>query len=275
MNKYIRLIKVFSFIALLSSFSAYGQEPVVGTTPLTEDDIVFKREFSMGLKAHTHGYGISANFVRINNIFKKKYIEVEVMNLKHPKERRQQSPFASGRNSARGYIYGKKNSFYTINLNFGTMHTITNKGQRNGVQVSWYYSYGPSLGIVKPYYLELIYDVNEVGNLVTRNERYTEENASWFLNNGLIYGASGITYGWDQINLFPGIQLKGGFNFDWAKFYEMVKSIEVGAMINVHAGLVKNSDGDLKVSRVPIMIEDKNSFIFTNLYLRLNIGKRW
>ncbi len=275
MNKYIRLIKVFSFIALLSSFSAYGQEPVVGTTPLTEDDIVFKREFSMGLKAHTHGYGISANFVRINNIFKKKYIEVEIMNLKHPKERRQQSPFASGRNSARGYIYGKKNSFYTINLNFGTMHTITNKGQRNGVQVSWYYSYGPSLGIVKPYYLELIYDVNEVGNLVTRNERYTEENASWFLNNGLIYGASGITYGWDQINLFPGIQLKGGFNFDWAKFYEMVKSIEVGAMINVHAGLVKNSDGDLKVSRVPIMIEDKNSFIFTNLYLRLNIGKRW
>lgn len=271
----IRSFKLFLIVAVFSTIRVYGQEPIVGSTPLTSDDIVFKREFSVGLKAHTHGFGASANFVRINNIYKKKFIEVEIMNIKHPKERRQQSPFASGRNSARGYIYGKKNSFYTININFGTMYTITNKGQRNGVQVSWFYSYGPSLGIVKPYYLELIYDVNEVGNLITRNEKYTEENASWFLNNGLIYGASGITYGWNEINIFPGIQLKGGFNFDWAKFYEMVKSIEVGAMVNIHAGLVKNNDGDLKVSRVPIMIEEQNSFVFTNLYLRLNLGKRW
>lgn len=274
----VMLKKIAPAIVLLlcvwASNTALAQQPIIGTQPLTADDIVFKKEFSVGLKAHTHGFGASANLVRIQNIFKKKFIEIEVMNIKHPKERRQQSPYASGRNSARGYVFGKKNSFYTLNVNFGSIHTITNKGQRNGVQVSWFYGYGPSLGIVKPYYLELIYDVNERGGFITRNEKYTPENASWFMNNGLILGSSGITYGWDDINLFPGFQLKGGFNFDWANFYEMVKAIEIGAMVNVHAGLVKNAEGDIQISRVPIMIEEQNSFIFTNLYLRLNLGRR-
>ncbi|PSJ71854.1 hypothetical protein C7N43_37215 [Sphingobacteriales bacterium UPWRP_1] len=267
---------LLSIVCLMAGLHVLqAQEPQVGTTPLTSDDIVFKREFSIGLKAHTHGYGVSVNRVRIENIFKKKTLEIEVSNIKHPKERRQQSPFASGRNSARGYVYGKQNSFYQISANFGTTRTISNKGQRNGVQVAWFYSYGPSLGITKPYYLELIYDVTETGQFVTRNEKYTSENASWFLNEGLIYGASGITYGWNDINFFPGLQVKGGFNFDWANFYKMVKALEIGFMVNVHAGLVKNDEGNLRISRVPIMIEDDNSFLFTNLYLRLNLGKRW
>lgn len=274
-TRYFLLPLFITLFVLPCIQTANAQEPQIGTTPLTSDDVVFKREFSIGLKAHTHGFGLSANRVRIENIYKKKTLEIEITNIKHPKERRQQSPFASGRNSARGYVYGKQNSFYQLNVNFGTSRTITNKGQRNGVQIAWFYSYGPSLGIVKPYYLELIYDVTETGQFVTRNEKYTSENASWFLNEGLIYGASGITYGWNDINLFPGIQVKGGFNFDWANFYEMVKALEVGFMINVHAGLVKNGEGKLEISRVPIMIEDKNSFIFSNLYLRLNLGKRW
>lgn len=274
-SRFLFPIFAFFLLFLINLATIRAQEPQVGTMPLTSDDVVFKREFSIGLKAHTHGFGASANFVRIENIFKKKTIEVEISNIKHPKERRQHSPFASGRNSARGYIYGKENSFYQLSVNFGTSKTITNKGQRNGVQVAWFYSYGPSLGITKPYYLELIYDVTETGQFVTRNERYSADNASWFLNQGLIYGSSGITYGWNQINLFPGLQVKGGFNFDWANFYEMVKAIEVGFMVNVHAGLVKNDEGNLKVSRVPILINDKNSFLFTNLYLRLNLGKRW
>lgn len=241
---------------------------------LTTDDVIYKKEFSIGLKAHTNGFGIGANVVRIKNIYKKRVYEFEIMGIKHVKERRQQSLYATGRTSIGGYVYGKQNNFYTINASIGNMHTLSGKGKRKGVQIFAYYAFGGSLGITKPYYLELIVDYTD-RDLITNNERYTPQNESLFLNPNRIFGASGFAFGWTEINLFPGLQAKAAINFDWATYKEMVKALEIGVMVNIHGGFTRNPETDkIRLSRVPIMINAQNNFMFTNFYLKLNLGKR-
>ena len=250
---------------------------------LTKDDIIFKREFNMGIKAHTNGFGLSAHFVKIHDIYKKTVYEIGITDIKHPKEFRQQSLFASGRTTARGFVYGKRNNFYTLNASVGKIRIIADKGRKSGVQVSYYYGGGASLGIVKPYILQLIYGISEAGEYLYEPVRYTEENANFFLNQALIYGAAGPTYGWAFVKPAPGIQAKVSVMFDWANYNEFVKAIEIGAMANAYAFLEKRykavdgqivEDG-LKLGRIPILVGDNNSFVFANFYVRMLFGKRW
>jgi hypothetical protein len=57
--------------------------------------------------------------------------------------------------------------------------------------------------------------------------------------------------------------VKSGFTFDWAQSDDAIKSLEVGATL------------DLYYKEVPLMILDNNSFYYPNLYLSLQFGKKW
>jgi len=262
----MQYLKYFAIILLFLPFVSFGQKTVASQqTPGGKyEDIVRKREFSIGLKMHTSGFGLSTNFVKINSIYKKTVYEFEIMNLKHPKEHKQQSLFSTGR---RGFIFGKKNDFFNLNASLGQVKTLAEKGRKSGVSVSLYYAAGPSLGITKPYYLTLIYNTPG-GGADPRNEKYSEENAAFFLNNNIIVSAAGFTHGLNEIGIKPGAQAKFAFLFDWANYDEFVKGLEVGGMVNGYLG------------DVPIMVNDgetgtDNKFFFVNFYVRLLLGKRW
>ena len=165
----------------------------------------------------------------------------------------------------------KKNNFYNLNLMFGKMRMLADKGRKSGVDIGLYYGGGLSLGFAKPYYLELIYG-NGI-NFTTRDERYQDGlepdgNANIFLNPQRIYGASGFSFGLNEMKIYPGAKAKVALVFDWANYNEFVKALEVGAMANVYA------------SRVPILVAlddeiDYNKFLFMNLYVKFMFGKRW
>ena len=251
------------------------------------EEVVFRKEFTVGVEAHTRGFGLSARFSKFKGMFKKRVIDIEIMNLKHAKEKRQQSLYSTGRNSARGFVFGKENAFYVINATFGQSRLIAEKGRKKGVEIAFFYGAGPSLGITKPYYLELIYGTTGQ-DLITKHETYNSENAPLFLNPNFIFGSSGFTYGLNEIRPHPGIQAKVAINFDWANYSEFVKALEVGAMANAYLSFEKQtttgSNGEpsekLKITRVPILVtpegtENQNHFLFVNFYLKVMLGKRW
>ncbi len=241
---------------------------------LTLDDLVYKKERTFSFQLHTSGWGLSGEFVKIHNIKKRSFYQIEVLTMRHPKEFRQQSIFASGRSTARGYVFGKQNSFYNINFMFGRGRMLAEKGRKNGVAISMRYGAGPSLGITKPYYLELIYQI--VGGYAdTKHEGYNTENAHLFLDERYIFGASGIAFGWNELSFHPGIQGKFAVNFDWASYNEFVKALEVGVMMSAHfSGVESSNDGTTNLRAVPIMISEDNKFIFANLFAKVSFGKR-
>lgn len=261
---------------IFASLTVLGQEEEQGTTPAPKtkktkkkkynqpefEDVLYNKEFTIGLKAHTNGFGLSAHFIKIKNRFKRRVLEIQVMDLKNPKEKRSQSNQSFNGNSAKGYVFGKQNNFYNINASLGVLKAIAEKGRKSGVAFSLYYAGGVSLGITKPYYLDLVYSNTDI-----RSEKYVEGpegNANFFLNQQRIFGSSGFAAGLNEIGFVPGVQGKVALHFDWANNSEFIKALEVGAMVN---GYIK---------RVPILVSDevKNNLIYVNLYARLLLGKR-
>lgn len=254
-----------TILALLSFvFSGFSQ----GKKELREIELkglVYKKEFSFGARLNTNGYAGFAEISRFQRVDLKRLFQIEFVYFKSFKEKKQPVLFSpSNFGSKRDYFYGKQNNFWAFRLNYGYRKQIAGKAEKKGVTLSMVYMAGISLGFLKPYYLNLaIPDAQPNDIPYWQPERYTEENAERFLDKSQIDGASGIKYGWSDIEPVPGIHGRFGLNFDWASQDEFVKALEVGASV------------DLYYKRIPIMITDDASRYFLGLYLSLQFGKRW
>jgi hypothetical protein len=226
--------------------------------------IQYNKEFSVGGKMTTAGWSLFGEYTRYLNANRKRVWQVEFMELKHPKQVKQSNEFALpqfGLESPKSYVYGKQNNLYVLHVGFGKRYLLGDRADKSGVQVEFTWVAGPSLGMLKPYYLNLIEEGDNFSTIVA--ERYDENDPDRFLSRANIYGASGFSFGLGEISVLPGAYGKAGFHFDWANYSEFVKALEVGVGADVFAG------------RAPIMIIEKNKFHFVYLYLSLQLGKKW
>jgi hypothetical protein len=110
--------------------------------------------------------------------------------------------------------------------------------------------------------------VPDGGRIVKVNEKYSPENENRFLDITSIYGGAGFSKGLTEVSLVPGGHLKGALHFDWGAFDEVVKAIETGFVV------------DFYFKTIPIMVDSpnlenvKNSPVFVNVYINLQLGKR-
>lgn len=262
---------IFTFIvACFGSFWAAAQTFQPKQYNTEEAGIVYDREFSVNFKLHTNGpsfpLALGANFGKLKTYYRSTYWFFEIGELRHQKEFRQSVNNFSiiSSRSPRAFVFGKQNNFYVIRGGWGAKRYLTEKAGNRGVAVGYSYQFGPTLGLLKPYYLELFRRVDNINVIVS--EKYSEQNADRFLDRNYIYGASPFTMGFGELGLRPGLHGQMSLHLDWGAFDEVVKAVEVGIM------------GDFFFTDVPIMVENeniKNSPIFLNLFLTLQLGKRW
>jgi hypothetical protein len=226
---------------------------------------LYDSESSMGGRYNTNGWHLFYQKTKIIYERKKRFKEFEFGRIRHEKEVKTVSYFAGGgTNPPKNYVFGKQYSLYDINFRYGYSHLIAYKANRNGVAVSVNYSAGPSLGLLKPYYLLLYYSnpnagINE-GSL--QSERFSEANQSHFLDPNQIYGYAGFFKGIFRTVPVPGISAKVGLNFDFSPYHDGIKAIEIGLMNNSY------------LLPTPVMIYTTNHKIWTSFYMSIQFGSR-
>lgn len=94
------------------------------------------------------------------------------------------------------------------------------------------YSGGLSLGLDKPYYLEV---EDSTGG---RKEIKYEDDKARFLE-GPIYGSSGFSKGLKETSLNPGAYAKAALRFDFGRFNESMQAIEIGISADVYSKKVQ------------------------------------
>ncbi len=234
--------------------------------------IVYNKEFTVNFKLLTNGYSVGVDIGTLKTYYLTRMWSFEIGELKHPKEFRQSFDFRSPSTNriSRAFIFGKENNFIPLRVGFGEKRYLSEKAKRRGVAVGLSYAAGGSLGLLKPYYLDLLQypDVGS-GDAFVRSERFSERNADIFLNTSRIYGSSGFAKGLDQLNILPGAHAKFAVHLDWGAFDEFIKALDAGVML------------DLYFRDVPIMVHSpqvvnaENKPVFINLYVNLQLGKRW
>lgn len=219
--------------------------------------------FSAGL--HTNGYILGLHYGLLRSPKQTLFFQLDFQEVKNPKEyKKTYDLLRRTSNTPKTFIYGKRNNLYNLNLSVGQRQYLTQKNAR-GISIGWLYALGASLGILKPYYLDLVY-INDDTSQSIRSESYSEENRARFLDPFFVDGSSGPAYGWNDVSLAGGGRLKLALLLDWGAAGETQKSVELGAML------------DFNFQRLPLLVETeelRNNVAYFNIYATVQLGRRW
>ncbi len=243
------------FVMALLIFSSEGYSQKVASIDSTKNILLLK-EFSGGVILHSQGWGVKVSKGYNKTAFKKRMLSIELVEIKSLKQIRTINPYFP---NSRSYFYGKLNSFFVIRASYGIHRLLNRKPYWGGVEVRFVYMGGFSLGLAKPVYLYIL-NTNNVDFVYTRTiEKYNP--SEHFYDN--IYGRGPFTKGFDDISVYPGIHAKLGLDFDYGAYSTKVKSLEIGAEIDVFP------------NPVPIMAFNDPNYFFLTFYLNFNFGKRY
>lgn len=217
-----------------------------------EGEVVFNKHSIFGIKLASDGYGLSYEVGKYKTSRLTSVLQFELNEKKHIKEYKQNS-YIDIFGNVNQIIYGKLNNFFQLKASYGEQYRIGGKSNKNGVAVSAIGVAGVSLGILKPYYV----DVQKPGSDRVRKTFPEVSDSSY-----AVIGASGFTVGWGEVKLRPGAHAKAALRFDYGRFNEVVSAIEAGV------------NAEYYVSGVPQMILTKENKFFFNAYVSILFGRR-
>jgi len=230
--------------------------------------LIFSEETILNIRMHTNGWSIAYGKGDIVQYDRISFQSIEIGEIKHPKQDKRTFDllsFGSNQTSNRSYIYGKQNNLFFVKYNIGRKRYFTDKAERKGAVLGISYSGGPTLGLVKPYLLDVVTREINANGSISRGItplRYDGSNGDVFLDPNEIVGPSGVSRGWDELKVQPGIHGKISMHLDWGAFDPFIKGLDMGLMV------------DFFFKEVPIMVTENNSKLFVNLFVSAHLGKR-
>jgi hypothetical protein len=217
----------------------------------------FRKHSIFSFKFNTDGYGMAYEMGRIKSPYKTNIFQIELNEKKHQKEQKQTR---SDGNVVFGspFIYGKQNNFYQLKAAIGQQIMIGGKANKNGIGVYGIYAGGVSLGMLRPYYLD-IQDPPNSGQVI--QIKYSQADSAKFMGQNIL-GSSGIGKGWGEMKFVPGVHAKAALRFDWGRFNNTISAVEAGFNFEYYPGKVEQ------------MVGLEPNKMFVNGYLSLLFGSR-
>lgn len=243
---------------LLIGFLLFGFSTLKAQKPAEEDEELKSKFFGYGVTTNTRSGLIGGVVVRSSTPVKSsrslpvnRYIAIEAVNIKHPKE--YQNALSQAFNKI---TYGKTNYLFSVRPEYGREWYFFRKESDDSMGLSLIFAGGPSIGVVKPYYIKYITDTDQT--IVTVFDPDVH-----FANN--ILGGTSV---WQNlltnVSVVPGIHVKGALNFDLNTFGDNVTGIELGTTFEVF-------------SKAPQIMSPKltsNPQAFASAYLTLYLGNK-
>ncbi len=218
-----------------------------------EGTIRYHKHIAGGVKMTTDGFGGFFEVGRGKSIRKAWLFQLEMTERKHPKEEKLQSLFGS----TSPFIFGKINFFYPVKLGVQQQYLLGNKSNKNGVSVTANYGAGISLGVLRPYMVEVASGPGEF-----KKVRYNSADSLLFKDINTIIGGPTFSDGWKYATLVPGFYAKAAARFDYGRYNELLTAIEVGGTIEYYT------------KKVDQMLNIKQRNMFVGAYVALVFGRR-
>jgi hypothetical protein len=186
-----------------------------------EGDLIFNRQNVFGIHLASDGYGISYEKGYFRTPSRTVLWEFE-LNEKHSPKEHHISATSDGFDFSSVVPY-KENNLYEFKASIGQQILIGGKGNKNGVAVTALYAGGLTIGMLKPYYLDITNAITGASNQQT----YAQFESDTVVGDQ-ITGAAGVLIGWGNLTVKPGLNAKQGMRFDYGRLNQTVAAIEVG-----------------------------------------------
>ncbi len=253
MKKLLKLLLIVLCLGMIkNSVTAQRRSTTNKNTPKeVVDEDNFKSILSFGLTTNTNsgllGGLMARKEVAMNdNALHRQfhYFNLEIVSVNHYRE-----STANVNGNGSGYVYGKQNYLFAIRPQYGREINLFRKSSEGGVNINAILAGGPSIGLIKPYYVQVSY-----GRGITRDEIF---DASGKQN---IVGSGGFFDGLGEAKFVPGINLKAALNFELDAFRQSNISLEIGFLAEAYT------------QKVNIMALSENRNLFTSGYITVFFG---
>jgi hypothetical protein len=218
-----------------------------------EGVLSYTKQSVLGVELRTNGYGAFYELGRRRSPRFTNLYTIGITEIKHPKEEKSGSATFFGNT----FIFGKINNFYQVKLGFGQQYIFGQKGNKNGVAVTGSLQGGLSLGLLKPYYLDV---EDSAGRNVS--VKYSPETSIYYRDGASIIRSSGVFKGWGDVKVKPGGYLKTALRFDFGRYNESVQALEIGMSLEAYT------------QKVPILLLNDPQQLFYQGHIAFVFGRR-
>lgn len=216
----------------------------------TQDlDDIERSEFTVGLNSNTNGSlisGLNFRYTYLTELKKYNLFEFELVNVKHEREER----FSSANSSS--FIPGKISYLIALRPSYGKEITLFQKYPEDGIRLNFTYSAGPTIGIVKPYFIKYYRSPSNQNSL----EAYDPTVHSI----GLITGDAGIISGFKGSKVNLGAHVRSSLNFEYGPYEDVKVGIETGVTLEAYTK-----------SNI-LLINNEKRFFYSAFFLHLYYG---
>ena len=213
----------------------------------SDEEPTYKNEWLYGLNFNTNGGLLGGVMFKYGRTLKDRQFHgfsVEMVNVKHPKERRFPIP-ATGAS----FIPGKSNYLYIVRPQYNREYTLFKKAREQGVQVNAMLSLGPSLAVVAPYLVEI-------------DQRQVVQYNPIVHDLSQITGLGGFMEGLSQADIKVGASFKSSLFFELGTGNRNVTGFEVGFTLDAYN------------DEIVIMPQAKNRSVYTAGFVTFFYGIR-
>ncbi len=230
-------------------------------------DTSYNSAFLAGGKLNSDGWSGSMYFVRRKSYKHSNVWQLHFSEIKHEKQTKQKSVknnYPQFGNTT-PYVFGKVNNLYTLQVGLGKENLLLPAVLNGNLSVSFRYTMGFSLAMLKPYYLKLIYLENNGGTDTVHLEhhKYSIADSGKFLDPNNIFGASAWDKGLNETSYVPGA------------YFETAIAIIPGRNKNFVQVVTLGINGAFYAKPLTIMADLKAYPWQVSLFAGLGIGKRW
>ncbi len=249
-------VKYLPFVLILVAMSTNIYAQRRAKTEDSEDN--YKKFTSIGVTTNTNSgilggvvlrqsSALSSTFMGKNQY---RYLALEIVNVKHPKELSTQD-FSTG---AR-LIGGKMNYLFSIRPEYGREITLFNRHEDEGISISGILAAGPSIGLEKPYMVQY---QDGSGRPVTApfDPSFSSSPNNYIVGAGRFFDGFGLT------KIVPGLHLKTALSFELSAFRENVTGLEIGFIAEAYS------------RKIDIMAYADNRSFYTSGYITLYFGNK-
>ncbi len=249
----------FSGVLALAAASISAQEAPLSVNyeSGTNLNVLYRNEASGKLFASTRGFGVTFRQAKHVTQRTRSYYELELQNLRHPKESKSVGDGAQKRR----YVYGKVNGVLMLRGAVGLQNVLYSKGDHKAVEVRYSYSLGPTLAFAKPYYVRVMGPRRGAGSNQEFDIKFNSENYS--PDSGRVQGRSDFATGLPELKVYPGATAKFNLSFEYAPYTNLIRAIETGICI------------DYFPKALPLMAKNPSENLIISIHVGFVFGRKW
>jgi hypothetical protein len=225
-----------------------------------EGDIIFNKQNIFGIHLSSNGYGLSFEKGYFKTPSKTLIYQFEINEVHSSKEHHITATSDNGY-SFSSVVPFKANNLYEVKAAIGQEILIGGKGNKNGVAVQALYSGGLTLGLLKPYLLNVTNTITQASTQMTYAQLVASQNIPSEFGDEPT-GAAGFLAGWNKVAFKPALNARQAMRFDYGRENKTVAAVEVGITEEYY------------LSDIDLMYLVKGQHFFFNSYVAILFGGR-